>query len=150
MRPYLTTLATAAAMLLPAAADAETTRLRGALPVDEAIARVGAAVDAAGAQVFLIVDFQDGNARVGETLRPTKLILFGSPKIGAAALQDAQAMGLFVPLRLLAYEDADGATWLAYPVAREAAAEHGLDPAHRAVARMQAAMERMAAVAAGN
>ena len=58
-------------------------------------------------------------------------------------------MALFVPLRILAYEDAEGATWLIYSDPAEAAAEHGLDPAHPAVARMRGALARMAAAAAG-
>ena len=148
MRHHICTLFAVA--LVPVLAMAEPARTKSPLPVDEAIARVEQAVTQSGARVFLAVVDAAGNASVGEELRPTKLILFGSPKIGATALQASQEMGLFVPLRLLAHEDADGQTWLTYPDAAEAAAEHGLSPDHPAVARMQSAMERMAAVAAGN
>jgi len=128
---------------------AEPIRIPSALPVNESVARLTAAVEEAGAKVFLVMDFADGSASVGEHLPPTTLVLFGNPKIGATALQQSQEMGLFIPLRMLAYEDADGKTWLAYSDPAEAAAEHGVAADHPAIGRMQGALKRMATAASG-
>ena len=51
--------------------------------VNEAVMRLKGAVEKAGARVFSIVDYAKGTASVGVTLRPTTLVIFGSPKIGA-------------------------------------------------------------------
>ena len=147
MKSVLLSLATVA--LLTAPALAEPVRVASTLPVDEAVTRLTTAVEQAGAKVFLVMDFAKGGASVGEILRPTTLVLFGNPKIGAKALSDAQEMALFVPLRLLTYEDADGNTWIAYPDPADAAVEHGLPADHPAIARMQAALAKMARVASG-
>ena len=42
------------------------------------------------------------------TLRPTELLLVGNPRGGTPLMQDRQTTGLDLPLRALAWEDADG------------------------------------------
>lgn len=136
-----------AAVSSPAAA--ERVALPGALPVDEAVANVAEAVRANGDRVFLTVDFRRGAAGAGVDMRPTTAVLFGGPEIGAAALAEAQTLGLFVPLRLLAWEDAAGKVWISYEDPADVAPLHGLSADHPGVARMRAALARYAAVAAG-
>lgn len=119
------------------------------VPVDEAVMRLTGAVEKAGARVFAIVDYAKGTASVGMTLRPTTLVIFGSPKIGASALQVGQTMGLYLPLRVLAYEDRAGKVWLLYTDPADAAVKHGIPADHPAVVRMQAALAKMARFAAG-
>jgi uncharacterized protein (DUF302 family) len=59
-------------------------------------------------------------------LRPTELLIFGHPRGGTPLMQDVQTAGLDLPLRALAWEDADGRVWLTAPDARVLAARHGL------------------------
>jgi uncharacterized protein (DUF302 family) len=117
--------------------------------VNEAVMRLKGAVEKAGARVFSIVDYAKGTASVGVTLRPTTLVIFGSPKIGATALKVGQTMGLYLPLRILAYEDTAGKVWLLYSDPADAAVKHGIPADHPAVVRMQAAIAKMARFAAG-
>lgn len=117
--------------------------------VAQSVERLTQAVEAAGARIFNTIDFAAGNASVGQELRPTTLVIFGSPKIGASALQTGQTMALNLPLRVLFYEDANGQTWAMYDDPTTIAPSHGIAADYPAVLKMQAALERFTAIAAG-
>ncbi|MCG6903759.1 MAG: DUF302 domain-containing protein [Rhodobacter sp.] len=116
--------------------------------VEQSVERLTRAVEAAGARVFTTVDFAQGNASVGEDLRPTTVVIFGSPKIGAKALQEGQTMALYLPLRILFFEDANGQTWATYDDPTAVAPTHGRAAAQPAVLAMQGALERFSTIAA--
>ncbi|MEW6590944.1 MAG: DUF302 domain-containing protein [Pseudomonadota bacterium] len=65
-------------------------------------------------KIFARIDHAGGARSVGQTLRPTELMIFGHPKAGTPLLQCAQGYGLELPLRVLAWEDAQGKSWLGY------------------------------------
>lgn len=117
--------------------------------VATSVERLTDAVEGAGARVFTKVDFAAGSASVGETLRPTTVVLFGSPKIGATALQQGQTMALNLPLRILFFEDANGQTWATYDDPTAIAPSHGLAADHPAILAMKGALEKFSAVATG-
>jgi uncharacterized protein (DUF302 family) len=73
-----------------------------------------AAVEGAGATVFARVDHAGGAESAGMDLAASQLLIFGNPKLGTPAMQDDALAGLFLPLKVLVYEDADGRVWLAY------------------------------------
>lgn len=139
-----------AALCAPAFAGADPVKVAGTVPFGEAVSRLTTAVEKAGAQVFAVVNYAEGVASVGGTLRPTTLVIFGNPKIGASALEVGQTMGLYLPLRELAYEDEAGKTWLIYNDPANAAADHGIPKDHPAVVRMQGALVKFTGIAAGN
>jgi len=84
--------------LVSSTAMAERVNIASNATVPQSVERLTNAVEAAGARVFTTVDFAQGSASVGEVLRPTTLVIFGSPKIGAKALQKGQTMALYLPL----------------------------------------------------
>jgi uncharacterized protein (DUF302 family) len=47
-------------------------------------------------------------------LAPSQLLVFGNPKLGTPAMQADPLAGLYLPLKILVYQDVEGATWLAY------------------------------------
>ncbi|MBT9567187.1 MAG: DUF302 domain-containing protein [Thiobacillus sp.] len=67
-----------------------------------------------GLKIFARVDHAAGAKSIGETLRPTELLIMGNPKGGTPVLQCAQSFGIDLPLHVLAWEDADGKSWLGY------------------------------------
>ncbi|KHQ50725.1 MULTISPECIES: DUF302 domain-containing protein [Mameliella] len=117
--------------------------------VATSVERLTKAVEMAGARVFTTVDFAAGSASVGESLRPTTVVIFGSPKIGAKALQQGQTMALNLPLRILFFEDANGQTWAIYDDPTAVAPSHGLTADHPAVLAMKGALEKFSAAATG-
>lgn len=127
-----------------------TINVKSNLPVSEATARLEAAIDKAGARLFTKVDFQKGAKRVGKDIRPTTILIFGNPKIGADAFSIGQTIGLYLPLRVLAYEDVSGQVWLTYHDPADAALEHGIPVDHPAIMAMQGALKKLTMAASGN
>jgi uncharacterized protein (DUF302 family) len=67
-----------------------------------------------GLTVFARIDHAAGAAKVGKTLRPTELLIFGNPQGGTPLMECAQSAGIDLPLKALAWEDAQGQSWLGY------------------------------------
>lgn len=140
----------AAAVMMTTNANADAVKVESNYNVDQSVMRLKGAVEKAGAQIFTEIDYAKGAASVGDTIRPTTVVLFGSPKIGSSAFQAGQTIGLYLPLRVLAYEDAAGKTWLMYNDPSDAAEAHGIAPDHPAIMKMQGALKKMTSVAAGS
>jgi uncharacterized protein (DUF302 family) len=62
--------------------------------------------------VFARIDHAAAAAQVGMALRPTELLLFGHPRGGTPLMQDRQTAAIDLPLKALAWEDAEGHVWL--------------------------------------
>ena len=108
------------------------------------------AVEGAGATVFARVDHAGGAAGVGMELAPSQLLIFGNPKLGTPAMQDDALAGLFLPLKVLVYEDAAGKTWLAYEDPAEMLDDlDGIPEGAPYVQMMTGALGKLTAKAAG-
>ena len=83
-------------------------------PVAETMQRLVAAVTERNMLVFGRIDHSEGAARAGMSLRPTVLLIFGHPKGGTPLMQERQTAGIDLPLKALAWEDADGKAWLTF------------------------------------
>lgn len=80
----------------------------------ETLNRILAAVEQLGMTVLARVDHSAAAAKVGMELRPTEVILFGNPKAGTPLMQDAQTMGIDLPLKILVWQDDQNRTWVAF------------------------------------
>ncbi|HEY6254920.1 MAG TPA: DUF302 domain-containing protein [Xanthobacteraceae bacterium] len=97
--------------------------------VRETVERLVAFAASHGLVVFARIDHADGAAKAGLALRPTELVIFGHPKGGTPLMQDRQTTGIDLPIKALAWEDADGKVRLTYNTAEWIAQRHGLGPA---------------------
>ena len=97
--------------------------------VKETIDKLAAIVTAKGMEVFARIDHGGGATAAGLTLRPTELLIFGNAKGGTPLMQQKQAIGIDLPLKALAYEDADGTVWLCYNDPAWLAARYGISAA---------------------
>jgi len=95
-------------------ASAEMIRVASPYSVAESLDRLEQAVTGAGAKVFARVEHAKGAASIGQELAPMAVLIFGKPQLGTPAMQVNPLAGVVLPARVLAYEDADGAVWLAY------------------------------------
>ncbi len=78
--------------------------------------------------VFARIDHAAGAASVAMPLRPTELLIFGSPKAGTPLMQSNQTIGIDLPLKILVWQDAGEKVWLTYNDPSWLARRHGLDP----------------------
>jgi uncharacterized protein (DUF302 family) len=108
--------------------------LRSAHDVATTLARLTAALAAKGITVFARIDHAAGAQTAGFTLRPTTLVIFGNPAAGTPLMQAAQTAGIDLPLKILVWQDADGAVHLTYNDPMWIAARHELGPQVRPVA----------------
>jgi uncharacterized protein (DUF302 family) len=76
--------------------------------------------------VFARLDHSAGAAKVGKTLRPTILLIFGNPQGGTPFMECSQSVGIDLPLKALAWQDADGGVWLGYNDPDFIAQRHGV------------------------
>jgi uncharacterized protein (DUF302 family) len=94
--------------------------------VQETIDRIEAQVKSKGMTIFARIDHAAGAKEVGLPLRPTLLLIFGNAKAGTPLMQANQQIGIDLPLKCLAWEDAAGKAWLSYDDPRWLARRHGL------------------------
>jgi len=153
MTRFLCTLALGVALLAqPAQAqdDDGIVRVEAAGDVTTTMDGLEGAVRGAGATVFARVDHAAGAEAAGMALPPAQLLVFGNPKLGTPAMQDAPLAGLFLPMQVLVYRDGDGQVWLAYqdPAAMLGALD-GISPGAGYVDKMTGALRKLTAKAAG-
>ena len=82
--------------------------------VDQTVERLKGMLEAKGATLFALVDHSGEAARVGMKMRPTKLLIFGSPKAGTAVMLAAPSSAIDLPLKILIWEDNHGKVWVSY------------------------------------
>ena len=78
-----------------------------------------------GLIVFARIDHAAGAAKVGKTLRPTEVLIFGNPKGGTPFMECAQSVGIDLPMKALVWEDASAQVWLGYNDPQYLAERHG-------------------------
>lgn len=124
------TLLTAAAFAAPVHAQAPgddgIVRVRSAYPMDETIARIRADIAAKGILFFQAVDQAQLAAKAGISLRPSTLLEFGNPPLGAQFLTANPNAGLDWPVRLLVSQDESGAVWATWTDFAWIARRHGI------------------------
>lgn len=82
--------------------------------VSETLHRVEAILKKKGITIFARVDHGAGAKKVGLQMNDTQLLIFGNPRMGTPLMNEQILMGLDLPMKMLAWEDDHGQTWLAY------------------------------------
>ncbi len=92
----------------------------------ETMNRLEATVKQRGLNVFARIDHAAGAAKVGKTLRPTELLIFGNPQGGTPLIECAQTAGIDLPLKALVWQDDAAQVWLGYNDPAFLAQRHGV------------------------
>jgi len=79
-----------------------------------------------GLVVFARIDHAAGAVRIGKSLRPTEVLIFGNPQGGTPFMECAQSVGIDLPLKALVWEDASAQVWLGYNDPAFLAQRHGV------------------------
>ena len=79
-----------------------------------------------GVTLFALVDHSGEAEKVGMKMRPTKLLIFGSPKAGTPLMLAAPSIAIDLPLKILVWEDAQGKVWVSYNSPDYLKERHGL------------------------
>ena len=82
--------------------------------VDQTVEKIQALLQAKGVALFALVDHSGEAAKVGMTMRPTKLLIFGNPKAGTPLMLASPSSAIDLPLKILVWEDPQGKVWVSY------------------------------------
>ena len=88
--------------------------LRSHYSVAETLQRLESLLEAKSLTIFGRVDHSGEAEKVGLTMRPTQLVIFGSPRAGTPLMVASPTLAIDLPLKALAWQDADGQVWLSY------------------------------------
>ena len=94
--------------------DTGIAHLRSPYTVSETVERLESLLRSKGLTVFCRVDHSGEAERVGLKMRPTQLIIFGSPKAGTPLMIASPSLAIDLPLKALIAEDERGEVWIAY------------------------------------
>ena len=94
--------------------------------VPETIDRIEKAVMAKGMQIFARIDHGGEAKKAGLVMRPTELLIFGNPKGGTALMIARPTAPIDLPMKALAWEDADGKVWLTFNSPELLQKRHGI------------------------
>jgi uncharacterized protein (DUF302 family) len=129
---------------------ADTTTIPSRHNVSVTIDRLASLAVSKGMLIFARIDHGKGAADVGLPLRATQLLIFGHPKGGTPLMQDSQIVGIDLPIRALAWQDAAGRVYLSFCSASAIALRHHLTPASQtAVEEIDKGVSMLCALAAG-
>ena len=92
----------------------------------DTMTRLEEAVMKRGLTVFARIDHAAGAAKVGKTLRPTEVLVFGNPQGGTPFMECEQTVGIDLPLKALVWEDAAAQVWVGYNDPAYLAQRHGV------------------------
>ncbi len=96
--------------------------------VEETVERLKRVLQSKGVTLFAIVDHSGEAEKVGMKMRPTKLLILGSPKAGTPLMQAAPSVAIDLPLKILVWEDGQGKVWVSYNSPAYLQQRHGIPP----------------------
>jgi len=97
--------------------------------VAQTVETLTAVLRAKGVTLFALVDHTGEAAKVGMTMPPTKLLIFGNPKAGTPLMLAAPSVAIDLPLKILVWEDGQGRVWLSYNSPAYLQERHGVPEA---------------------
>jgi uncharacterized protein (DUF302 family) len=102
------------------------TQVASQYSVDDTVKRLESILKERGLQVFALIDHSGEAEKVGMKMRPTKLLVFGSPKGGTPVMVAAPTIAIDLPLKALISEDENGKVWFTYNTPEYLRQRHGV------------------------
>lgn len=118
--------------------------------VDETTARLKTALSEKGLTVVATVDHAANARRAGLSLPPTRLVIFGNPKLGTPLMQSERSVAIDLPQKMLIWKGANGQVHVAYNDPGYVADRHGIEGRDKLVDKISQALDGLARTAAGN
>lgn len=94
--------------------------------VEETVRRLSAAFKEKGMQIFAVIDHSGEAEKVGLKMRPTKVVIFGSPNGGTPLMVAAPSLAIDLPLKALVAEGAEGKVSVTYNAPEYLQERHGV------------------------
>ena len=131
----------------PAAAQGGLVSVKSSHDVDVTANRLESALKEKGVTVFARIDHAAGAQQIGQSLKPTLLIIFGNPAMGTPLIQRSRSIGIDLPLKALIWEDRAGQVWFSYNAPEYLANRHGITEMGELVQKMETVLSSFALTA---
>jgi uncharacterized protein (DUF302 family) len=82
--------------------------------VDETVARLTASLASKGVKLFVVIDHSGEAEKIGLSMPPTRVVVFGNPKGGTPLMLASPSVAIDLPLKLLIAEDTQGNVTIAW------------------------------------
>jgi uncharacterized protein (DUF302 family) len=82
--------------------------------VDQTVKSLERILEAKGVTLFALIDHSGEAEKVGMEMPPTKLLIFGSPRVGTPVMLAAPGIAIDLPLKILVWQDKAGQVWVSY------------------------------------
>ena len=80
--------------------------------VDQTVEKLSRTLEAKDVKLFAVIDHSGEAENAGMQMRPTKLLIFGSPKAGTPLMIASPSVAIDLPMKILVWEDASGKVWI--------------------------------------
>lgn len=100
--------------------------LRSGFDVAVTVQRLEMLLERKGIKIFCRIDHSGEAAKAGLAMRPTQLLIFGSPKAGTPLMVEAPTTAIDLPLKALVWEDEHQVVRLSYNSAEYLRERHKL------------------------
>lgn len=94
--------------------------------VEDTEARFVSILEEKGLTIFTTIDHTQNAEGAGLDLRPTRVVIFGNPKLGTPLMQCAQSIAIELPQKMLIWEDETGQVQVGYNDPRYLGGRHQL------------------------
>ncbi|HEU5232933.1 MAG TPA: DUF302 domain-containing protein [Terriglobales bacterium] len=88
--------------------------VRSQHPFAETMQKLERTLTSKGMKIFATIDLSGEAVAAGFRMPPTKLVIFGNPKLGTPVMLGAPSTALDLPQKILVGEDPGRQTWLSY------------------------------------
>jgi uncharacterized protein (DUF302 family) len=93
------------------------------------------------------LDHSANAKKAGMELPPTKIIMFGNPKLGTPLMKANQEIGIDLPQKMLVYKDGNGDVFVVYNDPKDLAENHGIKDQDEITAKISEALKGLAEIA---
>ncbi len=93
------------------------------------------------------LDHQANAKKAEMELRPTKIIMFGNPKLGSPLMKENQEIGIDLPQKILVYEVENGDVYVVYNDPKVLAENHNIKGQDEVLEKISGALKSLAETA---
>jgi len=113
--------------------------------VSESLDRMSALLEKKGIKVIARVPHTQAADKVGIQMDEVELLIFGNPKLGSPLMQSQVTTAIDLPMKMIAWKDADGQVWIGYNDPAWIAKRHGITDRDAVISKMSGALKGLSA-----
>ncbi len=91
-------------------------------------------------EIFAVIDHAENARKVGLSLSPTTVVMFGNPRVGTLLMQNRREIGYELPLRIMVWNSDSGEVYVGYRKPSNMAKDYGIE-GNEILNKMDAVME---------